>query len=145
MSYQNLTDKTPDAQFMTQGRHFKEATIIADESAIGLELTYAEPAIAVAPAKPPVEGYFISPVLLERWQERRAEAQIAINEAIPLERLDSDGLDALARTLHKLSGTAAMFGEDRLGELASLLEVALRTNTPPSHCEVLALELVRAF
>lgn len=41
--------------------------------------------------------------------------------------------EALARLLHKLAGTAAMFGEPALGEAAAALERALSRGAAEDH------------
>ena len=75
-----------------------------------------------------------SPRLVARWQARRHETVEAVRAA-----LQGDGLGAgqagpaagagnrepLARLVHKLAGTAAMFGEPALGECAAALDRAL--------------------
>lgn len=72
-----------------------------------------------------------SPQLVSRWQARRNEALTAVRAALGAGWLASrDALpgaeaDVLGRLLHKLAGTAALFGEAALGEAARVLEQAL--------------------
>jgi HPt (histidine-containing phosphotransfer) domain-containing protein len=72
-----------------------------------------------------------SPQLVSRWQARRNEALSAVRAALGAGWLASrDALpgaeaDVLGRLLHKLAGTAALFGEAALGEAARMLEQAL--------------------
>jgi CheY-like chemotaxis protein/anti-sigma regulatory factor (Ser/Thr protein kinase) len=74
-----------------------------------------------------------SPRLMARWQARRDEAVGAVMAAIDAGWIASDGplpdaeAPALARLLHKVAGTAAMFGEAALGEAAAALERAMVT------------------
>jgi HPt (histidine-containing phosphotransfer) domain-containing protein len=48
----------------------------------------------------------------------------------------------LARLLHKLAGTAAMFGEPGLGIAAAALERALVTGEDAATCGALAARLI---
>ena len=74
-----------------------------------------------------------SPRLVARWQARRVEAVDAVLAALEAGWLAADrpppeaAAQALARLLHKVAGTAAMFGEAALGEAAAALERALCT------------------
>jgi PAS domain S-box-containing protein len=87
-----------------------------------------------------------SPDLLARWSERRSEAVEAVRRALEQGRLgcegDGDEWDCIARLVHKLAGTAAIFGEPELGDQAAALEHALRTRLPAEVCEALAFELL---
>lgn len=75
-----------------------------------------------------------SPQLVSRWRARRREAVAAVRAALGAGWLDAGAVnpdaigeaDALARLLHKVAGTAAMFGEAALGEAAGALEHALK-------------------
>jgi PAS domain S-box-containing protein len=80
-----------------------------------------------------------SSALRRRWHARRSEALEAVREALEQGLLGddggsdrlSDGTDepaakgTLARKLHRLAGTAALFSEARLGDQAAALERAL--------------------
>ncbi len=76
-----------------------------------------------------------SPRLVARWQARRDEAVAAVRGALEAGWLLTSTAEApphapeadLARLLHKLAGTAALFGEPELGEAAASLERALRS------------------
>lgn len=74
-----------------------------------------------------------SPRLVARWQARRAEAVDAVLAALEEGWLTAGApppeaaAQGLARLLHKVAGTAAMFGEAGLGEAAAALERALVT------------------
>lgn len=73
----------------------------------------------------------LSPGLVERWQVRRREALTAVREAIEDGSLAAGGdaatpaTAALAQVVHKLAGSAAMFGEPELGKSAAALDRAL--------------------
>jgi HPt (histidine-containing phosphotransfer) domain-containing protein len=49
----------------------------------------------------------------------------------------------LARVVHKLAGTAAIFGEPELGDQAAAFENALRMKLPGDVREKLAFELLK--
>jgi HPt (histidine-containing phosphotransfer) domain-containing protein len=89
----------------------------------------------------------ISPRLVARWEARRHEAVEAVRAALRdgtlvAPRAAIGPADRLARLLHKLAGTAAMFGEAELGESASALERALAMEQEGGTCVILARELL---
>ena len=67
-----------------------------------------------------------SPALMERWEERREEALQSLREGIAFGSFEGDTGKQLMRQLHKLAGTAGIFGEEELGSKASEMERALR-------------------
>ncbi|QFT76763.1 ATP-binding protein [Erythrobacter sp. THAF29] len=84
-----------------------------------------------------------SPALLERWLTRRKEAIDAVRKAANDGTLaDGGGTHDLARLVHKLAGTAAMFGEAELGEQAAEFERALRSGAESETQQALAAELL---
>jgi PAS domain S-box-containing protein len=88
-----------------------------------------------------------SPRLLARWDARRREAVEAVRAALrdgtlAASRPVSTGGDTLALLLHKLAGTAGMFGEPELGESAAALERALAMEQAGEVCVTLARELL---
>ncbi len=98
-------------------------------------------------ARPALPDPKHSPALQERWNARRSEAVEAVREALANGTLNesSDNAEArehLARLVHKLAGTAAIFGEPDLGDQAAVLERALRIGTPGEVRETLAFELL---
>ncbi len=72
-----------------------------------------------------------SPQLVSRWQARRQEALAAVRAALGAgwlaggDALPDAEAETLVRLLHKLAGTAALFGEAALGEAAGAFERAL--------------------
>ncbi len=90
-----------------------------------------------------------SPRLVARWEARRAEALAAVGAELAAGRLGTSGPEAsrdqaedLARLLHKLAGTAAMFGEAALGKAAGALERALTGGADAATCAALAAALL---
>ena len=72
------------------------------------------PARAVEiPSGPPVRA---------RYEQRKAEALAALDEMVRRGRFSNEELATVAAHLHKLAGTAAMFGEAELGDEARDLE-----------------------
>ncbi|MBI1402398.1 MAG: response regulator [Porphyrobacter sp.] len=72
----------------------------------------------------------ISARLVARWEKRRSEAVAAVRDALGDGMLvagspQDPAMLRLAGLLHKLAGSAGMFGEPALGESAALLERAL--------------------
>jgi len=89
----------------------------------------------------------LSPSLIERWNERRSEAIEAVRSALETGilselRYTPDAAQDLARLVHKLAGTAAIFGEPELGDQAAALERALRQDLSSDVREALAFELL---
>ncbi len=88
-----------------------------------------------------------SPDLIERWNTRRSEAIEAVRTALQSGAMGEDSRrakdwDDLARLVHKLAGSAAIFGEADLGDQAAALERALRQSLPGDVREALAFELL---
>ena len=103
------------------------------------EATLGDGAVAAAT---PTPGPAHSNELLARWNERRAEALKAVSCALANDTLEGARVEALARTVHKLAGTAGMFGEEELGKKAAALERALRAGVESEVRKQLAEELV---
>lgn len=83
-------------------------------------------------------------MLIERWQARRSEAVAMLALAVRQGKVDGEELDALAGVIHRIAGTAGMFGEQVLGERAAQLEYALRHETTSEERLRLAEELLAA-
>jgi CheY-like chemotaxis protein len=73
-------------------------------------------------AKPRLE---FSPELRERYNRGKSEALEAVDEMIRRGVFTNGELTSVADLLHKLAGTAAMFGEAELGRRARALEVGI--------------------
>ena len=104
--------------------HLAKPVTLADLDAVlrrwaGERRTHARPASA------PV----FSASVRQRYAQRRAETLAAV---AGLDAADEDGRRNAATLLHKLAGTAAMFGEPALGEAAYALEQGL-THWPPDE------------
>lgn len=82
--------------------------------------------------------------MIELWNSRRAEAIGAVTIAVQEDKLEGVRIEDLARTVHKLAGTAGMFGEEELGEKAAALERALRSGVEAEVRRKLAEELLAA-
>jgi PAS domain S-box-containing protein len=89
-----------------------------------------------------------SPRLVSRWLERRSEAVEAVRSGLKEGWLaetraePTPRSEALALLLHKLAGTAGMFGEPALGEAAGALERALVGGESGAACAALAEALL---
>lgn len=97
--------------------------------------------------KPSIPSQSHSPALLGRWNERRSEAVEAVRDALErgdlgAEQQSDETFAKLARLVHKLAGTAAIFGEAELGDKASVFERALREPFASELVESLAYDLL---
>ncbi len=79
-----------------------------------------------------------------KWTQRRQEAVDAVRASLEQGELDAAAREELARVVHKLAGTAGMFGEAALGETAGALERALKSDAPEVTSRELAQELLKA-
>lgn len=61
----------------------------------------------------------------DQYRVRREETLAAVDELVRRGAFEAEALHSVADQLHKLAGTAAMFGETALGEQARALEVGL--------------------
>jgi CheY-like chemotaxis protein len=73
-------------------------------------------------AKPPLQ---FAPELRERYNRGKSKALEAVDEMIRRGVFTNGELESVADLLHKLAGTAAMFGEAELGRRARELEVGI--------------------
>lgn len=78
-----------------------------------------------ATVEAPAAKSLISPKLIERYRVRKLETFGKLDELVAIERLEAGIIGEATDMLHKLAGTAAMFGEPELGERAKRLEDAL--------------------
>ena len=102
---------------------------------------------AARPEVPRIPRPTYSPALIERWTTRRAEAVEAVREAPAAGTLGDPAAppehrERLIRLVHKLAGTAAIFGEGELGDQAAIFERGLREPMPGDVLESLAFNLL---
>jgi HPt (histidine-containing phosphotransfer) domain-containing protein len=105
-------------------------------------------ALAASPAaRDRVSALAMSPRLVARWQERRHEAVEAVRSALSHGTATtapdpSASREQLIILVHKLAGTAALFGEPDLGDCAAALERALTQGVSNASVAALANELL---
>ena len=97
----------------------------------------ASVAPAAAAADLPMPG-----TLQEKYAQRKRDTLARIEESLGSDALAEDELAEILDLLHKLAGTAGLFGEDRLGELASQIEHSLLA-APGESCRILSEGLTR--
>jgi len=119
-------------------------TVPAAHPSVGESTQVPSIPVTSIPAPSPHTPAPASKSLDVKWRIRRREALDAVTAAIRENRLDGDAGAQLARTVHKLAGTAGMFGENRLGEKAGALERALKSGKPTQLREKFAQELLDA-
>ena len=121
-----------------------DTVVVLGELDRELPTRIVEAATEVRPAR--LSAMALSPGLVERWHLRRAEALAAVREALAQGALAGGDPppDALAGLVHKLAGSAAMFGEPALGEAAAALDRALAQDARPEHRTALAQALLAA-
>lgn len=85
--------------------------------------------------------------LQDRYLERRATVFARLADLAERNRVDETELEQLIDELHKLCGTAGLFGEERLGQIARKCEGALRAAGPDDYCHAVseAERELRAF
>jgi CheY-like chemotaxis protein/anti-sigma regulatory factor (Ser/Thr protein kinase)/HPt (histidine-containing phosphotransfer) domain-containing protein len=98
-------------------------------------------------ARDRVSALAMSPRLVARWQVRRQEAVDAVRSALVGGTAARAPDPAAAREqlitlVHKLAGTAALFGEPDLGDCAAALEHALTRGESIASVEALANDLL---
>jgi CheY-like chemotaxis protein len=72
--------------------------------------------VAANPASPDIDG------LHERYRRRRDEALAMLDEMVRTGDFEDAALETLADAMHKLAGTAGMFGEAQIGAHAIAIE-----------------------
>ena len=110
--------------------------IVADNENENTRIRRPDPSGAIPPPK--------SADIDERWKQRRSEALEAVGAAVRAQAMEGAGIEDLARMVHKLAGTAGMFGEEELGSRAAALERALRSSVAVDVRLKLAEELLEA-
>ena len=94
-----------------------------------------------ASASVPATG---SAALLEKWRERRSAAIKAVGKLVREGDLQGAALDDIGSLVHKLAGSAGMFGESELSDRAAALDGAIRKGAAPDVRLQLARELLAA-
>ncbi len=79
-----------------------------------------------------------------KWRERRSEAIKAVEILVREGELQGARLDEIGSLVHKLAGTAGMFGENELGAKAGALDRAIKKCAAPDIRIKLARELLAA-
>ncbi len=82
-----------------------------------------------SPTVPPADGPAGRRPVAERYAARRAETLQAMDRLIREGKFEDVDIAATADLLHKLAGTAGMFGEAALGDEARSIELGLRSWT----------------
>jgi len=101
--------------------------------------------VAVSEAAPTAQHH--TPKLQRQWEDRRQETIRAVRRALDSGALErecpvTDTGEELARLVHRLAGTAAVFGEAELGDQAAALERAIRQNMSAHLRKTLARDLL---
>jgi CheY-like chemotaxis protein len=104
--------------------HVVKPIKLADLAAVIERWTSRAP-LAAEPARASPQGHVVS-----RYRARKAQTLQRLEQAAVLPTLDGRMLDELSDLLHKLAGTAGMFGEATLGDRARELEGALKACPP---------------
>ncbi|MEL7444955.1 MAG: ATP-binding protein [Pseudomonadota bacterium] len=100
------------------------------------------PAAQKAEPSPAPSQLPLSPKLIAQWEERRSEMIDAIATALNRDGFDCGKDVAFVRLIHKLAGTAAVFGEPDLGTKAADLDLALRESRDIALQRSLAQDLL---
>jgi PAS domain S-box-containing protein len=83
---------------------------------------------AAVPAPPPAAASAgFSPAIQARYRARKDETLHALDELVRSGVFEDATVETVAELLHKLAGTAGMFGDAELGERARELETGLRS------------------
>jgi PAS domain S-box-containing protein len=121
--------------------HLAKPVVLAD-LARALQRWLPTRIIEAAPERRPARrsAMALSPGLVARWRLRREETLDALRKAVAEGWLDDPAPAAidpqrepLAQLVHKLAGSAAMFGEADLGEAAAALDRALMQADPAAN------------
>ena len=96
-----------------------------------------------ATADAPPAAAEIAPSLEARYRARREEALRAVRNGIERSTFGDEAVEDLIGVLHKLAGSAGMFGEPELGAEAHALEEGLRDWPEEERAERMAQALQR--
>jgi two-component system, sensor histidine kinase len=94
-------------------------------------------------AAPPVARAIEDPEILARYAERKQATIACIAAAIRDGRFDPATLREIRDLVHKLAGTAGMFGDDAVSAIAADCEIELGGLTPANAREILQSNLIR--
>jgi CheY-like chemotaxis protein len=94
-------------------------------------------------APPPVSRAVEDPAILGRYAERKQETIARIAAAIRDGGFDPAALREIRDLVHKLAGTAGMFGDDAVSAIAADCEIELAGLTPANAREILQRNLIR--
>ncbi|MGB3753384.1 MAG: response regulator [Parerythrobacter sp.] len=140
----NISDKTRDAAYNAAMQGVLVSPDGGGPNAAELQFVLERWLPTCGPSRHAAPGLKQGDGLSDRWRMRRAEALEAVAAAMREGRFTGGGAQDLARTMHKLAGTAGLFGEDALGESARRLEHALRREDGVVACEQRARDVVAA-
>jgi CheY-like chemotaxis protein len=94
-------------------------------------------------AAPPMPRAVEDPAMLGRYAERKQATIACIAAAIREGRFDPATLREIRNLVHKLAGTAGMFGDDAVSVIAADCEIELAGLTPANARDILQRSLVR--
>ncbi len=94
----------------------------------------------------PIQRYRLNPMIRDRYRARKTEMVQRLEELVSLGRFDKPVLTEIMEMLHKLAGTAQMFGEGKLGDEVRLLEASIAKASRAERAVHVskALEAIRA-
>lgn len=92
---------------------------------------------------PPQAHPIEDPAILGRYAERKQATIARIGSAIREGRFDPATLQEIRDLVHKLAGTAGMFGDVKLSSAAADCEIELNGLTPGTAHEILQRSLIR--
>lgn len=130
--------------------------VVSEECGSGISLDPGKgenrnPMATQHPDREPTSSHEGKDNLYARWLQRREETIEAVRQGLAEglisntnKRRSRDRTDRedLVRSIHKLAGTAAAFGEPELGEQAAELERAMGSEGPSEECETIAFALL---
>ena len=94
----------------------------------------------------PIQRYRLNPMIRDRYRVRKAETAQRLEELMRFGRFDKAVVTEVVDMLHKLAGTAQMFGEGKLGDEVRELEtdIAKASRSERAGHVSRALEAIRA-
>ncbi|TGX46073.1 response regulator [Sphingomonas naasensis] len=117
--------------------HLAKPIQLAELATVIRRWTRIEPAQPEAPAPTaparPAEPSLISPALRARYDARKEEVAVCAERLAAADTVSDDDAVELGELLHKLAGSAGMFGEAALGDEASAFEERLARSPPEAR------------